>query len=99
MYIVKSIPLEGDRDADQLKVIQADSTVRLVIDAGPGTGKTAVLHWVRSHFSSRRLLSGWVRGPAVEPRCDRGGSSPLRASGGSKYSNRYGVPRRNIPHT
>ena len=34
--------LNAGWDADQLKVIQADSESRLVVDAGPGTGKTAV---------------------------------------------------------
>ena len=42
MKIAESVPLEGDWDAVQLNVIQADSAARLVIDAGPGTGKTAV---------------------------------------------------------
>ena len=50
----------------------------------------ALLHCVRSRFCQRRLLSGWARGRTEKPRCDRGGSSSLRASGGSIPSTRYG---------
>jgi hypothetical protein len=36
------IPTAGDWDTEQLRVIEAVSTARLIVDAGPGTGKTAV---------------------------------------------------------
>lgn len=42
MNFVGKAPLSAGWDADQLKVIQADSDARLVVEAGPGTGKTAV---------------------------------------------------------
>ena len=35
-------PFKNDWDEDQRTVIQAEATSRLLIDAGPGTGKTAV---------------------------------------------------------
>ncbi|MDF5932225.1 UvrD-helicase domain-containing protein [Pseudomonas aeruginosa] len=34
--------LESDWDADQLRVIEEDADSRLIVEAGPGTGKTAV---------------------------------------------------------
>ena len=42
MNIVKQAALDADWDADQLQVIRADAGARLVVEAGPGTGKTAV---------------------------------------------------------
>ena len=42
MNIVEKFPLEAGWDADQLGVIEADMAARIVVEAGPGTGKTAV---------------------------------------------------------
>lgn len=42
MNIADDTQLTTSWDADQLKVIAANSDARLIVDAGPGTGKTAV---------------------------------------------------------
>lgn len=42
MNIAGKAPLESGWDADQLGVIEEDTDARLVVEAGPGTGKTAV---------------------------------------------------------
>lgn len=42
MAIAEKAALDADWDADQLRVIEADTDARLVVEAGPGTGKTAV---------------------------------------------------------
>ncbi|SFP31168.1 UvrD-helicase domain-containing protein [Tranquillimonas alkanivorans] len=42
MNIAKHPSFEADWDADQLRVIEAEADARLVVEAGPGTGKTAV---------------------------------------------------------
>jgi hypothetical protein len=42
MSTVEQATLNADWDADQLQVIEADADARLVVEAGPGTGKTAV---------------------------------------------------------
>ncbi|WP_375739323.1 UvrD-helicase domain-containing protein [Pseudomonas boanensis] len=42
MAIAEKAPLDAGWDADQLRVIEADTDARLVVEAGPGTGKTAV---------------------------------------------------------
>lgn len=42
MNIVGEVGLDAGWDADQLRVIKAEAGARLVVEAGPGTGKTAV---------------------------------------------------------
>lgn len=42
MNIAWKAPLDADWDADQLQVIEAGTDARLIVEAGPGTGKTAV---------------------------------------------------------
>ena len=42
MIVVGNTLMESGWDADQLRVIDADADSRLVVEAGPGTGKTAV---------------------------------------------------------
>jgi len=42
MNIAEIPPRDAGWDKDQLKVIEADPDARLVVEAGPGTGKTAV---------------------------------------------------------
>ncbi|WP_105103349.1 UvrD-helicase domain-containing protein [Microbulbifer pacificus] len=42
MNIAEKAPLSSGWDQDQLTVIEADSEARLAVEAGPGTGKTAV---------------------------------------------------------
>ena len=42
MNIVKQAALDADWDADQLQVLEAEADARLIVEAGPGTGKTAV---------------------------------------------------------
>ena len=42
MNIAGKAPLDTGWDADQRRVIEADTDARLVVEAGPGTGKTAV---------------------------------------------------------
>lgn len=42
MNIIINAPVNSDWDADQLHIIQAASHTRLLVEAGPGTGKTAV---------------------------------------------------------
>src|SRR5690606_18533081 len=42
MNIAKQAAVDGGWDADQLRVIEAEADARLVVEAGPGTGKTAV---------------------------------------------------------
>lgn len=42
MSVAKRALVDADWDADQLRVIQSEADARLVVEAGPGTGKTAV---------------------------------------------------------
>lgn len=42
MNTVEQVTLDADWDSDQREVISAKAGARLVVDAGPGTGKTAV---------------------------------------------------------
>jgi hypothetical protein len=42
MGIVGNTLMESDWDVDQLRVIEEDAYSRLIVEAGPGTGKTAV---------------------------------------------------------
>ncbi|WP_262269608.1 UvrD-helicase domain-containing protein [Microvirga yunnanensis] len=42
MNFASKAPPDTDWDADQLRVIEADTEARLIVEAGPGTGKTAV---------------------------------------------------------
>jgi hypothetical protein len=42
MNIAENTLMDLGWDADQLRVIEADTDARLVVEAGPGTGKTAV---------------------------------------------------------
>lgn len=42
MIVVGSALMESSWDADQLQVIEEDADSRLIVEAGPGTGKTAV---------------------------------------------------------
>ena len=42
MTAARQAPLDGDWDADQRKVIEAAQDASIVVEAGPGTGKTAV---------------------------------------------------------
>lgn len=44
---------DADWDADQLQVIEADADARLVVEAGPGTGKTAVACARLAHLISK----------------------------------------------
>lgn len=53
MNTVEQATLDVDWDADQLQVIEADADARLVVEAGPGTGKTAVACARLAHLVSQ----------------------------------------------
>jgi superfamily I DNA/RNA helicase len=58
MNFTEKVSHEAGWDANQLDVIQAPPDARLVVEAGPGTGKTAVACARLSYLISERSLSG-----------------------------------------
>ena len=62
-------------DAEQMRVITADSDARLIVEAGPGTGKTAVACARLAHLISEEdiepskiLMISFTRAAAAEIR-------------------------------
>jgi len=73
--VVEAGHLLTDWDAEQMRVITADSEARLIVEAGPGTGKTAVACARLAHLISEEdiepsniLMISFTRAAAAEIR-------------------------------